>query len=63
MSLNQTESELIDLSKALDLMGGFGRFQGLAIFSLALTRNSGNYFYYPFAYLMLQQLYLCRTDS
>ena len=60
---NQTDSELMDLNKAIDLMGGFGRLQWLATFSLALTRNSGNYFYYTFAYMMLKQLYLCRSDS
>jgi len=44
-------------------MGGFGRFQWLAIISLILSRNCGNYPYYTFAYMTLEQLYQCSYDS
>ena len=57
------EEEVIDISTALDLMGGFGRLQMIATFALALTRNSGDFPYYCFAYMTLGQLYLCRYDS
>ena len=44
-------------------MGGFGRFQWLATALLCLTRNSGNFFYYTFGYMTLEQIYKCSFDS
>ena len=56
-----SEEGLIDLDTAFKQMGGFGRFQWLATFSLCLSRNSGNYLYYCFAYLTLEQMFECKA--
>ena len=44
-------------------MGGFGRYQWIATFFLTLVRNGGNYMYYGFAYLTMQQMYECRYSE
>ena len=46
-----------DLEKAFEEMGGFGKFQWLATFFLTIARNAGNYMYYGFAYLTMEQMY------
>ena len=40
-------------------MGEFGRAQGLLAFVTCVARNANNYFYYPFAYLVLEQSFEC----
>ena len=49
-----------DLEKAFEEMGGFGKFQWLATLFLTIARNAGNYMYYGFAYLTMEQMYRCR---
>ena len=49
-----------DLERAFEDMGGFGRFQWLSTIFLTIARNGGNYMYYGFAFLTMEQLYLCR---
>ena len=44
---------LINLDMAFARVGGFGLFQSLAVFSLALLRNSGNWLVYIYVYLNL----------
>ena len=43
-------------------MGGFGRFQWIATVAMTAARNSGNFLYYAFAYLTLEQMFECRID-
>lgn len=51
-----------NLEQAFEEMGGFGRFQWFSTFFLTIARNAGNYMYYGFAYLTMEQMYLCRFD-
>ena len=46
-----------ELERAFEDMGGFGRFQWLATIFLTIARNGGNYMYYGFAYLTMEQFY------
>ena len=46
---------------AYSKVGTYGRMQWLLTFVNAVCRNSGTYVYYPFAYLVLEQQYLCRV--
>lgn len=50
------------LEHAYEEMGGFGRFQWFSTIMLVIARNSGNFMYYGFAYLTMEQMYLCRFD-
>ena len=51
------------VSSALKFVGGFGRFQVLAIICLTIMRNAGNYLFYGFGYLTLQQTYICKAGD
>ena len=44
-------------------MGSLGRIQWLVIIVNSVARNMNNYLYYPFAYLVLEQQFLCRFSS
>ena len=44
-------------------MGGFGRFQWISTIILTLARNGGNWIYYGFVFLTMEQMYLCRFDE
>ena len=48
------------IESALNEVGGFGRFQWLALIVMMITRNGGNYMYYAFAYLTMEQMYECK---
>eukprot|EP00351_Strombidinopsis_sp_SopsisLIS2011_P004303 CAMPEP_0116874502 /NCGR_PEP_ID=MMETSP0463-20121206/5972_1 /TAXON_ID=181622 /ORGANISM="Strombidinopsis sp, Strain SopsisLIS2011" /LENGTH=40 /DNA_ID= /DNA_START= /DNA_END= /DNA_ORIENTATION= len=39
---------------AFDDAGGFGRFQVLACFVMAVLRNGGHYIFYLFAYITFE---------
>ena len=49
-----------NLDRAYKKVGEFGRAQWLLTFVNSIARNAGCYMYYPFAYLVLEQQYLCR---
>ena len=44
---------MIDLDTAFDRVGGYGRFQKVMTILLAIWKNSGQWGYYCFAYLVL----------
>ena len=52
----------LDVETAFKITGGFGRFQIFATIAMCLALNGGNYLYYAFAYLTLEQKYECRFD-
>ena len=52
-----------NLDKAYKVVGEFGRAQWLLTFVNCIARNGGTYTYYPFAYLILEQQFLCREPS
>ena len=54
---------MIDLDIAFDRIGGYGRFQKMMTLLLAVWKNSGQWCYYCFAYLVLNQTYLCRYEE
>ena len=49
--------------RAYKRVGEFGRVQWLLTFVNSVARNGGCYMYYPFAYLVLQQKYLCLNED
>ena len=53
----------LNLDLAFKRVGEYGRAQWLLTLVNCVARNSGTYMYYPFAYLVLEQQYLCRSDS
>ena len=55
--------KMIDLDTAFDRIGGYGRFQKVMTILLAIWKNSGQWGYYCFAYLVLSQRYLCRYEK
>ena len=42
---------------------GYGRMQTLTTWTMAIVRNSGTFAVYCFAFLTLEQQYLCSTDG
>jgi len=48
-----------NLDMALKQIGGFSRYQYVATLALMVARNSGTYIYYPFAYLVMPQKFVC----
>ena len=56
-------SEVLNLDTAFQKVGEFGRMQVLLTFVTAVFRNTGNYMYYTFAYLVLEQKFLCRDPN
>ena len=52
-----------NLDMAYSKVGAYGRMQWLLTFVNSIARNSGTYVYYPFAYLVLEQMYLCKNPS
>ena len=52
-----------NLSMAIEQVGGFGFAQKMLAFVTSIARNANGYFVYPFAYLVLQQEYLCDADG
>ena len=59
----QKAPRTINLDTALEEAGGLGRFQVVFTIALALWRTSGMWCFYMFAYLSLQQKYLCRQPA
>ena len=53
---------MYDIEAAFEEMGGFGKFQWIATVALVLARNGGNFMYYGFAYLTMEQMYQCRSS-
>ena len=51
--------ERYNLDQAYTKIGSFGPMQWMLTFVTSVFRNSGNYIYYTFAYLILEQQYLC----
>ena len=51
--------EKYNLFQAYKEVGEFGRAQKILAFVTCIARNANNYFYYPFAYLILEQYFLC----
>ena len=52
-----------NLSMAYEKVGDFGRAQKMLAFVTCVARNANNYFYYPFAYLVLEQQFLCDKNG
>jgi hypothetical protein len=52
-----------NLDIAYTRVGEFGRAQWLLTFVNSVARNGGCYMYYPFAYLVLEQQFLCGVNS
>ena len=53
-----------NLDKAFGRVGEYGRVQWLLTFVTSIARNGGCYMYYTFAYLVLEQEYLCiKSDT
>ena len=51
--------EKYNLQRAYKQVGEFGRAQKLIAFVTCMARNANNYYYYPFAYLVLEQRFEC----
>ena len=48
---------------ALEQVGEFGRAQWILSFVTCVARNANSYFTHTFAYLVLQQQYLCKAPG
>ena len=48
---------------AYSKVGVYGRMQWLLTFVNCVARNSGTYVYYPFAYIVLEQQFLCKQSN
>jgi hypothetical protein len=57
-----SQRSTFSIDSAYHYIGGFGRFQAVALFCLIWLRNAGMYFVYGFGFLTLNQTYLCRSD-
>lgn len=53
----------LNLDMAFQKVGEYGRAQWLLTFVLSLARNAQNYIYYSFAYLVLEQRYVCQDEA
>ena len=53
----------MNLDRAYKRVGEYGRVQWLLTFVNSVARNGGCYMYYPFAYLVLKQQYLCLNED
>lgn len=51
-----------NLDLAYKEVGGFGKFQCIALAICGNLRNASLFLYYPFAMLTAEQPYLCRTS-
>jgi len=51
-----------NLDMAYARVGEYGRAQWLLTFVNSVARNSGCYIYYPYAYLVLEQQFLCLVN-
>jgi hypothetical protein len=51
-----------NLDQAIKEVGGFGIYQWLLVTCLIIMRNGGNYLYYGFGMLIMENDYLCRTS-
>lgn len=60
-SINANKKYNMDL--ALKEAGGWGKLQSILLVCCALIRNGGMYLVYLFAYLTMEQKYLCRTTA
>ena len=48
-----------NLDQALTKVGSLGKVQWFVILINAINRNAGSFLYYPIAYLVLEQKYVC----
>ena len=48
---------------AIEQVGGFGLAQKILAFVTIFARNANGYFLYPFAYLVLEQTFLCDANG
>ena len=55
--------ERYNLYKAFEKVGEYGRAQKILTFVTCIARNANNYFYYPFAYLVLEQQFECEKGG
>ena len=55
--------ERFNLDQAYEKIGSFGRMQYLLTFVCSALRNSGSYIFYTFAYLILEQRFLCSHEG
>jgi hypothetical protein len=62
-SIQSIDRENYTVDRALKQIGGFGRFQTLSLICLTVMRNGGNYLYYGFSFLTMEQSYLCRSET
>ena len=53
----------LNLNMAYEKVGEYGCAQWLLTFVVCIARNANNYIYYPYAYLVLEQHYLCENES
>ena len=51
-----------NLDQALTKVGSLGKVQWFVILINAINRNAGSYLYYPIAYLVLEQKYVCTNQ-
>ena len=61
--MSSVDDSKYDIERAFEEMGGFGRFQWLVSIFLTITRNCGNWMYYGFAYLTMEQMYVCQFEE
>ena len=52
-----------NLDQALTKVGSLGKVQWLVILINAINRNAGSFLYYPFAYLTLEQKFVCSDQE
>jgi len=57
---NDGDGEMYNLDRAFQELGGFGRFQFFIVVSCSILRMTGMHFVYAFAFLTLEQEYVCR---
>ena len=63
MTSSASSSPNLNLNMAIERVGEFGRSQWLLTFVTCIARSAGNYLFYPFAYLVLEQHYLCKHED
>ena len=59
---NHLTTTKLNLDMAYGKVGEYGRAQWLPTFVVCIARNANNYLYYPYAYLVLAQQYVCEDN-
>ena len=52
-----------NLDQALTKVGSLGTVQWFVIIVIAINRNAGSFFYYAFAYLVMEQKFVCTNQE